>query len=82
MNSRRATSLHLFYGGNTVKFIKRRKLVILRLKNPVKSQLFFTVYGTKGKLCKLTGTSLLDTRNSFFSSYISSSLVEQSKLSF
>ena len=44
MNSRRATSLHLFYGGNTVKLIKRRKLVILRLKNPVKSQLFFTVY--------------------------------------
>ena len=68
MNSRRATSLHLFYGGNTVKLIKRRKLVILRLKKPckIKSQLFFTVYGTKGKLCKLTGTSLLDTRNSFF----------------
>ena len=43
MNSRRATSLHLFYGGNTVKLIKRRKLVILRLKNPVKWQLFFTV---------------------------------------
>ena len=66
MNSRRATSLHLFYGGNTVKLIKRRKLVILRLKNPVKSQLFYTVYGTKGKLCKLTGTSLLNTRISFF----------------